>query len=90
MVENLHFRRFLWDRTFYLLNPSKRPPYKTGIPVRRPVTHSPPKYPYSKVPNKRLRRLLIFTFFSSVDALIPVSTIIEVYLDSLKNSIDFQ
>ena len=39
---------------------------------------------YSKVPNKRRRRLLIFTFFSSVDALIPVSTIIKFHLDSLK------
>ena len=47
------------------------------------------KVTYSKVPNKRCRRLLIFTFFSSVAALIPVSTIIKFYLDSFKNSIIF-
>ena len=45
---------------------------------------------YSKVPNKRRRRLLIFTVFSSVGALIPVSTIIKFCLDSFKNSINLQ
>ena len=45
---------------------------------------------YSEVPNKRRRRLLIFVFFSRVDGLIPVSTIIEFHQDKFQNSITFQ
>ena len=45
---------------------------------------------YSELPNKRRRRLLIFVFFSRVDDLIPVSTIIEFHRDKFQTSITFQ
>ena len=47
-------------------------------------------YIYYEVPNKRRRRLLIFVFFSRVDGLIPLSTIIEFHQDKFQDSITFQ